>query len=216
MTEAQAMQTNDTPEATKPKAGATVYEHVTMTDGRTVAFPGKTRMLKESAIKPTHYTDDNGQVVDSVEVTTRFDFRNGEVRYFTIPSTLLTKFAAHGAEQKIGDATAGVQDLDDMVLEIDGLIDQLNGGEWGRAREKGDGLAGASILFKALLEVSGKPAEEIRAFLGALSQKQKVALRSTDKLKPVIERLEAEKAAKASKKEGADAVDTESLLASII
>ena len=65
----------------------TVIETVTMTDGRVVDFPGKRRFAKESF-----------QTADGV-ISVRMDFRNGATRTFILPTVLMPKFAAHGAEQ---------------------------------------------------------------------------------------------------------------------
>ena len=72
----------------------TAIETVTMTDGRIVDFPGKRKLLKTS------------EVTAEGSVQVRLDFRNGQTRLFTVPGNLLTKFAAHGAEQKLGDEIA--------------------------------------------------------------------------------------------------------------
>lgn len=173
-----------------------VINTVTMNDGRAVDFVGKRRLLKESSV-----TDGRVQV--------RLDFINGETRTFTLPDSLLEKFAAHGAEQKLGDEIAGVEDVEDAVLAIDELIDRLYNGEWGVARDK-SGLAGASILLRALVETSGKSVEEIKSFLKDKTPAQKAALRNNAKIKPVVDRLEAEKAAKTQKKAGS--IDTDALL----
>ncbi len=186
------------------KKPETVIETVTMKDGAIVEFAGKRKLLKESTV------DADGTV------KTRLNFRNGEFRLFTIPPALLGKFAAHGAEQKLGDEIAGVDDVEDCVLAVDELIDRLYSGEWGVARQAG-GMAGTSILLRALVEHTGKTPEQIKAFLAgnpsaippvpAKTQAEKVALRSNPKIKPIIERLEAEKAAKGTAK-----VDTDALL----
>lgn len=166
---------------------------VTMTDGRVVGFGKKQRLLKESFIE--------GDVVQ-----TRLDFVNGETRTFTVPASLLARFAAHGAEQKLGDAIAGETDISDAVLSVDDLITRLTAGEWNVKREAG-GFSGTSILAQALMEASGKSREDIMAFLGTKSQSEKLALRRSAKVKPIIDRLEAEKA-KTSK----SSVDTDALL----
>lgn len=183
--------------APKSKKAEPIINSVKMTDGRTVDFVGKRRMVKESLV-----TEDG-------KVQTRLDFSNGQTRLFTIPENLLQKFAAHGAEQKLGDEIAGVEDLDDAVLAIDELIDRLYNGDWTQAREK-SGLAGASILLRALVESTGKTAEDIRAFLKDKTAAQKAAMRVNPKIKPIVDRLEAEKAAKADKK-GAN-INTDELL----
>ncbi len=171
-------------------------ETVQMQDGRSVDFVGKRKMLKETIIS------DNGQV------SVRLDFRNGETRLFTISDELKDKFAGHGAEQKLGDETAGEEDVDDMCLAVDDLIDRLNKGEWSMKRE-GGGMAGTSVLLRALMELSGKTVEQVKEFLKPLKQADKLALRNSPKVKPIVDRMEAEKVSKASK------VDTNALLAGL-
>lgn len=176
--------------ATKPE---TVIETVTMEDGRIVEFAGKRKLLKTSTVTPEG------------KVQVRMDFRNAATRLFTIPDNMLAKFAAHGAEQKLGDEIAGLDDTDDAVLAVDELIDRLYSGEWGIKREA-NGMAGTSVLARALVELTGKSREDIKAFLGKKTQAEKVALRNSAKVKPIVERLESEKAQKGSK------VDTDALL----
>ena len=166
----------------------TVIETVTMEDGRIVEFAGKRKMLKSSA-----------------GLGVRLDFRNGQTRLFTIPEAMVEKFATHGAEQKLGDETAGLEDVDDCVMAVDELIDRLYSGEWGQKREA-NGMAGTSILARALCELTGKTREQIKAFLSGKTQGEKVALRNSGKVKPIIDRLEAEKVSKKG------TVDTEALL----
>lgn len=180
-------------------------EAVTMTDGRVVDFAGKKKLLKESF------------VTAEGKVQVRLDFRNGDTRLFTIPDNMLNKFAAHGAEQKLGDEIAGLKgvnggeaDIGDCVLAIDELIDRLYNGEWSQKREA-NGLAGTSVLLRALVEHTGKTVEQIKTFLAGKSQAEKTALRNNPKVKPIIEKIEAEKAAK-----GAKAVDTDAMLDELV
>lgn len=171
----------------------TQVETVTMTDGRVVDFAGKRKLLKESSV-----TADG-------KVQVRLDFRNGETRLFTIPDNLMAKFAAHGAEQKLGDEIAGLNDVEDCVLAVDELIDRLYNGEWSVKREA-NGMAGTSVLVRALVEYTGKTVEQIKQFLSGKSQAEKVALRNNPKIKPIVERIEAEKASKKAN------VDTDAML----
>ena len=171
----------------------TQVETVTMTDGRVVDFAGKRKLLKESSVN----ADGKVQV--------RLDFRNGETRLFTLPDALLNKFAAHGAEQKLGDEIAGLTDTEDCVLAVDELIDRLYNGEWSVKREA-NGMAGTSVLVRALVEHTGKTVEQIKQFLNGKSQAEKVALRNNPKIKPIVERIEAEKASKKAN------VDTDAML----
>lgn len=182
----------------KAKKVDPVVETVTMTDGRNVDFVGKRKILKESLIS-----------ADGSQVAVRIDFRNAETRTFALPASLLNKFAAHGAEQKLGDEVAGVEDVDDAVLAIDSLIDRLNKGEWSVQREAG-GMSGASILLKAMVEFSGKTVEQIKEFLATKTQAEKMALKNNAKIKPIVERLTAEKEAKAASK--GVVIDTDALL----
>lgn len=171
----------------------TVIETVTMQDGSIVEFAGKRKLLKSSSVSADG------------KVSVKMDFRNGQTRVFTVPDTLLAKFAAHGAEQKLGDEIAGLDDIDDCVLAVDDLIDRLYNGEWGVKREA-NGMAGTSVLARALVELTGKTRDQIKTFLSAKTQAEKVALRNSAKVKPIVERLESEKAQKGSK------VDTDALL----
>jgi len=168
---------------------------VKMTDGTEVRFAGKRQMIKTSKVN-----EDGG-------ITLRLDFVNGETRSFDLNSALMNQFAAHGAESKYGDETAGVKDVDDMILAVDELHERLSKGEWGVKREA-SALTGASILAKALVEHTGKPVEVIKAFLAAKTPAQKLALRGAPGISAIISRIEAEKN-KGSKKVK---VDTAALL----
>ncbi|MGI0133703.1 MAG: hypothetical protein ACREBW_01935 [Candidatus Micrarchaeaceae archaeon] len=181
----------------KQKRSAPAVETVEMEDGRKVDFVGKRKMLKESIF------DDQSHVNHI-----RIDFRNGRVVKFNLPSELFHRFAAHGAEQKLGDEVAGTEDVDDMVLEIEDLVGRLRKGEWNVRREAG-GMAGTSVLLKAMVEFAQgrKTVEQVKEYLSTKTQAEKLALRNSPKLKPIVERLEAEKVAKGAK------VDTDALLA---
>lgn len=170
------------------------YTTVKMDDGRIVEFAGKRKMLKESIIK------------DDGTLQVRLDFLNGETRLFTLPPTLINKFAVHGAEQKIGDEIAGLEDVGDCVMAVDELTERLNSGEWGIARKAGSGMAGTSVLARALCEHSGKSMDVIKTFLAGKSQAEKVALRQNAAIAPIVAKLEANKTKKESN------IDTDALL----
>lgn len=170
-------------------------EKVTMKDGRVVEFVGKRQLLKEPIIEGTN-------------VSVRFDFRNGETVTFKSPDSLIPQFVAHGISQKIGDETAGTTDVDDMYLDVDNLVARLMKGEWTTKRE-GGGFAGTSVLLRALVEVSGRTTDQVKTFLSGKSQAEKMALRNSPKIKPTIDKLEAEKASKLTK------VNVDELLATL-
>jgi hypothetical protein len=186
-------------QAQTPSKSAPVVETVTMADGRVVEFSGKRRFTKESFLHA------DGQI------SVRIDFRNGVTRTFNLPAPLLAKFAAHGAEQKLGDEMAGLEDLDDMVVAMDSLIDRLNDGNWTAPRQAGAGQGG-SILLKALQEARPNlSTEQVRKFLDGKTHAEKLALRKSAALSPIIARLEAEKAAKKPQ----NAIDGDALLDSM-
>jgi hypothetical protein len=165
-----------------------------MADGSVVQFTAKQKLAKTTTIG------------EDSSISTRFDFRNGKTLLFAVPKELLLRFAAHGVEQKIGDCIAGETDIDDAVASMEDLITRLTAGEWSTKRAPGE-FSGQSILMKALVEVSGKTAEQVKGFLSPKTAAEKSALRNDNSLRPVIQRLEAEKAAKSPNK-----VDTTALL----
>jgi hypothetical protein len=104
---------------------------------------------------------------------------------------------------------AGIDDLDDAILAVDNLIENLNKGEW---KQKGDasGMAGTSILLKAMVEYTGKATELVKEFLKDKTPAEKAALKTSKipnkagvTIKQIADRLEEEKAARGSKADAA-------------
>lgn len=181
-------------------------EKVQMEDGRVVEFAGKRKLLKDVLIPG---------ITESYEGPTavRFDFRNGKTRTYQLHQKLVWQFAAHGASQKIGDETAGEDDIDDMVLAVDDIIERLSGDspEW-TAKREGGGFGGVSILMRALMEHSGKDEATVKAFLKPKTHAEKMALRAHAPIAAIVKRLEDEKVAKAA---GAAKVNAGELLAAL-
>lgn len=194
------------PGTTPAAKSKTEAEKVTLEDGRVVEFAGKRKLLKEVLIPgiTEGYTGD---------AAVRFDFRNGKTRTYVLHAKLVWQFAAHGASQKIGDETAGEDDIDDMVLAVDDIIERLSGDspEWSAKRE-GGGFGGVSILMRALMEHSGKDEATVKAFLKPKSHAEKMALRAHGPIAVIVKRLEDEKVAKAA---GAAKVNAGELLAAL-
>lgn len=186
---------------TEPKAAP---ETVTLLDGRTREFAGKKRLHKESI----------AEADGALKV--RLDFRNGETRLFTLRADMIAQFALHGAEQKLGDEISSIDSIDDAVEAIDQLMQRLDAGDWTKEREGGTGMAGASILTKAMVEFSQMPVEKVREYLTTLDNKTKLALRKSAELAPIVERLEAEAAARAAARgAGKPTVDVGAVLAGL-
>lgn len=149
-------------------------ENVQMEDGRTVAFAGKRKVLKETLIDESKIIVDGDSVtLGAGAVSIRMDFRSGVTRTYPLAVGQLAKFAGHGGEQKFGDELAAPSDkplsFDDMVLATDELHEQVNvKGKWAATREgSGGGFAGASIVVRAICEATGKTVDQVKAFLAA-------------------------------------------------
>lgn len=201
-------------EATAAKVKAPREEKsVKMQDGRTVVFVGKRKLIKETLI------DDAKVKVDGTHVTlnegavgVRLDFVNGETRLWTPPLALIAKSVGHGLEQKLGDETAGVDDVDDCVIAVDELLAQLDKGDWTSRAEGTGGFSGAHVVIQAIMEASGKTQDVVKAFLNgkieaAKAKGEKLSRKELydsfrklgTKVGDIVARMEREKAAKATK-----------------
>jgi len=201
----------------------TEYTTVTLTDGRTAAFAGKRKVLKETLVDPSKIVIEGDVMqLQAGAISIRMDFRNGETRTMALPLSLLAQFAGHGAEQKYGDELATTADKplseDDMVIAIDDLNALIQQGKWGAGRASGGGVSGASVVVQAIMEATGKDLATVKAFLQrkldadkdlsrrALYDSFRVAGTRTGE---IIKRLEEAKLAKTAK------VDADAELANI-
>lgn len=175
----------------KPAKKEAVVETVKMADGTLLDFTGKKKVQKDS------FVDDGGNIM------VRLAFRNGKQLQCTLPASLVQKSAAHGLEQKLGDATAGEEDLEDAVLAVEALIKRVEAGEWTKERDA-NSMSGTSVLLQAMVEVTGKAVEGLKAWLATKTQAQKIALRDSEKFAKVVTRIEAERKAKQKPKEKVD------------
>ena len=199
---------SETQEA-KPSKAATVYEDVTMTDGRVVKFPGKRQTDK------TVLEDSEGNATG-----VRFDFRNGQTRtllFTEIDGKTQLRALGHGISQKAGDEYSGVKEVDDMVLAVDEIFTRLRAGDWAAPSEGGDSMAGASIVIRAIVEATGKSVEVVKAFLQGKLDKAKAAGEKLSRQElynsfrnpatptgAIIKRLEEEKLSKSTKVNASD------------
>jgi len=163
--------------------GAKMSEtRITAQDGASYTFGERTKVKKLSTVE------------SDGSLKTKFVFRNGVVREHVTPSDspLYARLALHGADQKFGDAMAGLEDVEDCIEAFDAIAAQLAKGEWSE-RRVGDGFAGASLLARALVEVTGKSLDEVREKLANTSKEVKQALSMQPKVQAVILRLKAER-----------------------
>lgn len=193
---------SETTDPTKTSAN----EEILMADGTTQSFSPKKKLIKEVTL------------TEQGSVKIMLHFRNGEQREFlaTAGDATYAKAAAHGYSQKLGDECAGLDSVDDMVQAVDELIVRLDKGDWSSKREGGS-AAGGSALAKALVEATRKPSESeqearerVKLFLAGKTHAEKLAMRINSRLKPIIERIESEKAAKSGK-----AIDSDALLSEL-
>jgi hypothetical protein len=201
---------DETAAPTTKKSKETEIEVVTMLDSTTEEFVGKRRLNKDTTYNP-----------ETKELISRMRFRNGETRVFkTKDIALILKFAEHGADQKFGDETSGLTDMDDAVEAVDQLMQRLEKGVsgWTQGREAGGGgLAGASVLARALQRYSNQDIKVVREYLQGLDAKTKTALRADPEVAKHIQAIEAERAARAAEKgkTAKASVDTASVLAGL-
>jgi hypothetical protein len=154
-------------------------------DGNTYEFSEKAKVKKQS------YITDDGVIV------TKFVFRNGAVRTHktSMGDALVARLAMHGADQKFGDEFAGVDDVEDCILSFESMSGRLARGEWSE-RKAGEGVAGTSLLARALAEHTGKSLDEVKAKLKDADPKVKAAAARQPKVAEIIARLKAERDAK--------------------
>jgi len=196
-------ETQTATEAAKAPAKPKVEKiSIKMEDGRTVEFPLSRKVDK------TVVFDGAGTAIG-----VRFDYVNGSTRTFLredLPAATDAYSSCHGLAQKVGDSTAGAKDkemsVEDIVLAHDDIWGRLTKGEWNVERGSGDSMAGASIIIKALVEVTKKDAAWVKAYLekmledgkaaGLTRQKMYASFRDPkSQVGQVIRRLEEEKAA---------------------
>lgn len=202
---------DDNTQAEAQAKAKTEYETVKMEDGREVRFAGKRQIDKTVEVD-----------AEKQAVTVRFDFRNGKT--LSIASTDLSietvlKALGHGLSQKCGDEAAGSTKVEDSVLAVEDMMTRLKEGKWEAARAAGDSFSGASLVIRAICEVTGKSVEAVKAFLNG---KLEAAKARGEKLSradlyasfrapnsatgAVIQRMEQEERAKNAKVDAGDLI----------
>lgn len=158
----------------------------------TVKFSDGAEFEFSPRFKSKKKTDEESRVVS-------FYVRNGaivQVELDRIPASVQTMLALHGIAQKVGDDAAGVEDPEDIASAFETMRDQLYAGTWTTERAKSE-FAGASIFAKAVAEVTGQTLDRVKEILAKLTAGEKAQLKANPAVKEVINRLEAEKLAKA-------------------
>lgn len=182
------------------------------------------------AILPVHHTEDSmnttNQTTKAIDVTTDTDaltvtltFGNGKtlaIDATTLAGDIQAMATLHGLKQKLVDAAAISRNpdtgrsatIDDKYNAVKEVYDRLLAGQWNKGRA--DGTTGTGgYLFRALcILYAARTPETIREFLTKKSKKEQATLRTTPKIKAIIDDL---KLADAEKGDG-DGMDTDAML----
>lgn len=177
------------PEAKSSKK--TVYTDVTMKKPNADGTPRVVKFAESSKVKKSLI-----ETAEGAPIAVMFDFRNGESEQVTVEDIkawgLADRFSLHGASQKFGDSYAGDKDVDDAFESFLEVLTVARAGKW--TEEGAGGRGGSSMLLKALVELTGKTIEEVRAVLSNTTDKEKLGLKQQPQIAAIISRLEAEKA----------------------
>lgn len=123
-----------------------------------------------------------------------FQFANGKeflIDVETFDIEIQKRFTLHGASQKLGDAFADADSVDDAVDKFIALRDQLIAGDWSGKRE-----TGMTLLLSALIRATGKTEAECKAVHDALSTDDKKAALKIPAVAAAVAAITAERAAK--------------------
>lgn len=141
--------------------------------------------------------------IDPTTATVSLTFSTGHritVRGAELDDAIRAHAFVHGIKQKLVDAaaiarnpdtgkSASVLDKYNAVLEV---AERLRAGEWNKTRE---GVSTGGLLFAALCEMmeGRKSADEVKEWLDAKSDAEKLALRKNDKVAAIILRIQSER-----------------------
>lgn len=205
-------------QATSAGKKPTEYDHITMEDGTTKAFPKTYRVIREMV------TNGHGPAI-------AVHFRNGQSLYMKVPEHLVHAAAAAGYSSKTVDAAllqkvegGGKLDDDDLFEAVSERHAALSraGSDWNATR--GEGVAGAGIVVRAIMRVKKQSQEQVREYLArALVEQQAknpaftlqalyAALAKSKALAETIAALKAERAARAASKPSPSGVDGDAVL----
>lgn len=113
----------------------------------------------------------------------------------------------HGLKQKLVDAAALSRDRDtgraasiDTKFEaVQAVYDRLLSGQWNKPRE---GASNGTLLAQALVRLTGRTLEDVRAQLATLTDAQKSALEKTQNVALAILDIKRERLAQSGDDEG--------------
>lgn len=127
-----------------------------------------------------------------------------EVRMAELPPDIVKHLALFGLATKLGDSYAGIKDPEEARQAAAAVADRLRAGQWTK-RPKGEPRT--SDLALALAEVIGTTPEAAAERIAALDRAQRYALRRHPKVRAVLARIAADRAARRAEAAGASAAD---------
>lgn len=128
-------------------------------------------------------------VIEGGEVTLLLNYSDGTGNSYRLPPELHLRAAAHGALDKLGKLVSQTETLAGLKDAISAQFEQWNGYRWAG---RGSSQRGTSVVQKALMEHTGKSADEVRAFLKGKTMKQKNDIKRLPGVADIVARLEYE------------------------
>lgn len=125
----------------------------------------------------------------------RITFTNGEtlsLDFSALSDEMKAKLMGHGASQKLGDASAGAETVEEAIAETRKVLERLLAGDWKSVRESGAGPK-IGLLVEALARVTQKDVGECRDVVEALDDEQKKKLRAHPAVKAAMADIRAER-----------------------
>lgn len=171
--------------------------------------------MSNSTVKPPAVSAD---AFGNVLTVTFADGRTIELDAMAVTEDIRHAATMHGFKQKLLDAaaiarntltgaSASLNDKYDAVREVFDRLTREDAPSWNKGRAEG-GSATGGILKRALMQMTGKTAADIEAFLADKSKAEQAALRKNPKVAAVILELQVAGAD--------DAIDTEELLGELM
>lgn len=139
-----------------------------------------------------------------IEGGASWKFANGEtvtLQVSDFPESIQAQFAVHGMVQKLSDATAGTESVDEAIGAFMKVLDALRAGNWGTRvageprEEPIELLAQALAVVKYGEALVGEKAPDIAAKLRGFDKAKRDAYRRNPDVMVALARIKASKAA---------------------
>ena len=123
-----------------------------------------------------------------VEISLQYS--DGEIVEYVLPISLNQQAAGYGALRKLGDLANGKTELPELKKQVAAMLDRWDAGQWNNYK----GPGGTSVVMKALMELKGKSASEVREFLAGKTMQQKADIKHLPEVAAIVRRLSKPKA----------------------